>query len=272
MRAQVVIDGAAIYQEPNFDSSVIDYVGYQANVVVSKRAYAGAGGLGLFHRIRHNGKIGYITDTDIRVSKSSDAAEPAAPATPQPKSRSKAWEPEEEKFLGKAPLYLTRFLGGGLAQVNFSEKFSGRKYSDNMLMYGLRMTGPGTLFNGPPLDFNLWFSLDQPAYLSKFSNSSPTGFLLFGDVMAMLPMVDVNNWIVSYGLGLMYTFTKYRVPVRSAATGVTRDVDSLEFRIGASTGIGVGRRFGKYLARFDAKYYIEKTSYLGLLASFQMEY
>lgn len=260
--AQIYVDGAAIYEKPDFDSKVQDYLRYQTKVHVSKKAFRGSSGMGLFHRIRYGNKLGWVPDTDVRIS----LPEAKKESAPEKKSGSKAWEKEEEEALGKAPLYFTRYLGAAFAIVNFTEKFSGKKYSDDMMMYGMRMTGPGTLFDGPPLDFNFWFSLDKPDYYGKFASGKPTGFLLFGDVMAMLPLIDTTNWLATYGLGVMWTYTRYKVPVKGA------NFDSQEFRIGFDADLGVARRFGKYLLRVDAKYYYEKTQYLGYIMSFQGEY
>ncbi|NJM10450.1 MAG: hypothetical protein HC883_06275, partial [Bdellovibrionaceae bacterium] len=205
MVAQIYVDGAAVYEKSDFDSKVQDYLRYQTKVMVSKKAFRGIGGMGLFHRIRYGKKFGYIPDTDVRVF--TEESEKTPETAPETKTGSKAWEKEEEEQLGKAPLYFTRYLGGAVAMVNFTEKFSGKKFSDNMLMYGLRMSGPGTLFDGPPLDFNFWFSLDKPGYYDNFASGKPTGFLMFGDVMIQLPFIDAKNTLVTYGLGLMWVYT-----------------------------------------------------------------
>lgn len=269
VRAQVVTDGAAVYAKPDFDSAVQDYLPYQTQANVSRKPYAGTGGLGLFHRISYRNKVGYITDTDIRVTK----REAEKQITDEKKKApSKAWSKEDEEALGKAPIYLTRFVGGALAMVNFTEKYSGRKLSDNMMMYGLRMTGPGVLFDGPPLELNVWFSLQKPKYFNQFASGSPSGFLLFGDLMAMLPLVNLDKTVVNYGLGVMWTYTKYSIPVRNVKTGDVGSFDSQEFRMGAALDLGIGQRFGRYLLRGDVKYYIEKTTYPGYVLSFQMEY
>lgn len=260
-------DGAAVYPRPDFDSPVQDYLGFKTPVVVSRKPYAGAGGLGLFHRVRYAGKMGFVTDTDIRASK----REAERSHDEKRKSPSKAWAEDEDKKLGKAPLYLSRHFGLAGAIVQFSEKFSGHRLSDNMPMYGFRLTGPGTLFDGPPLDFNFWFSLQQPRYFSKFASGNSSGFLLFGDVMALLPMVDFRDFIINYGIGLMWTYTHYMIPVKNTF-GEVGNFDSQEFRMGVDFGLGLGQRFGRYLLRADAKYYIEKTSYPGFVVSFQMEY
>ncbi len=279
LKATVISDGAAVYEKPDFDSKVIEFVPFQSVIAVSRKAFAGTDGLGLFHKTRVRGKIGYIPDTDIRVGEKErekeqekererERVEPSkakAEKIKEDKPKSMAWDKDEED-VGKAPLYLTRFLGGAISRVNFTEKFSGRKLSDQITMYGMRMTGPGTLFDGPPLDMNVWFSMQKPKYYDVFS-SNLNGFLMFGDVMAMLPIVNLDDWVLSYGLGVMWTFTKYRVQIRGENT------DSLEFRIGLDLGLGLGTRIGKtWMVRGDAKYYYEKTQYLGYILSLQKEY
>ena len=84
--------------------------------------------------------------------------------------------------------------------------------------------------------------------------------------MAMLPFIQLDNWLATYGLGIMWTYTRYKIPVRNST------FDSQEFRIGLDADVGVARRFGKFLLRVDAKYYYEKSAYLGYIMSFQGEY
>lgn len=244
-------------------------------MTISRRSFAGSNGLGLFHRVRVKGKIGYIPDTDVRVGEAEREQEAErAKETPKvkvdpvaaDKPKSMAWEKDEEENVSGAPIYLTRYLGGAVSRVRYTEKFQGHVLTDQMSMFGLRMTGPGTLFDGPPLDFNFWFSLQKPEYYNVFSTGI-NGFLLFGDVMALMPLVNLDDWVVSYGIGLMWNFSKYRVQIRG------ENSDSIDFRIGADVGIGVGRRIGKsLLLRFDAKYYYEKTHYAGYTLSLQREY
>jgi hypothetical protein len=262
LRGVIFNDGAAVYAKPDFDSPVQDYLDANSKILISRRPVQGLGGMGLFHMIRYGQKQGYVPDTDVRVNK---AAAKTNAATKR-KSPSKMWEDEEQEAMGDAPLYFRRYLGGAVAMVNFTEKFSGRRLSDNMTMYGLRMMGPGTLFDGPPLDFNFWFSLDKPSYYGRFSSGEPTGYLLFGDTAFMLPFIDGKEWLATYGIGMMWVYTSYRVPVKG------RTFDSQEFRVGLDLTAGVSRRFGKYLLRGDIKYYYEKTQYLGYMLSFMGEY
>lgn len=228
--------------------------------------------MGLFHKIHYQKKVGFIPDTDIRVTKKGGEATRNAQEA-RKKSASKAFEDDEpKKGPGKDPIYFTRYLGAAVSRVHFTEKYSGHKLSDQMVMYGLRMTGPGTLFDGPPLDFNFWFSLQKPKYFQNFADAAPRGFLVFGDVQAMFPMIDVDNTIINFGMGVMWVYTNYKIPVKNKSSGKVASFDSQELRMGFDVSAGFGHRFGRYLARGDVKYYIEKTSYAGYLLSFQMEY
>lgn len=263
VKGAIYNDGAAVYQKPDFDSAVVDYLDVNTPVHIARKPVQGLGGMGLFHVIRYGKKQGYVADTDVRVSKESVQVD-------QPrknkKSPSKMWEQEEQDALGDSPLYFRRYLGGALSMVGFAEKFSGRRMSDDLLFYGMRMMGPGTLFDGPPLDFNFWFTLDKPGYYRKFASGDSTGFMLFGDVAFMLPLVDSKYWLATYGLGIMWAYSSYRIPVKGDT------FDAQEFKVGFDVTAGVGRKIGKYMLRGDVKYFIERQQYFGYTLSLMGEY
>ncbi len=277
IKAVVVTDGAAVYENPNFDSPVQNYLGYQTTLLASKTAVNGAGGLGLFHKVRFNNQYGYVADTDLKIAKGQSKEAAEKPATKKDRPQSKAWDDDRDEQ-GKAPLYFTRYLGGAAAMVNFTERYSSKKFSDNMLMYGLRYTGPKVLFDGPPLDLNVWFTFQKPGYFSNFTSGSATGFAMFGDLMAMLPLYDHGSWLVTYGFGLMWAYTKYTLPVsivkieNGVRTTTSVAFDSQDFRIGVDLGLGAGRKIGRGMLRADVKYYFERTQYFGYLLSYQREY
>jgi hypothetical protein len=157
-----------------------------------------------------------------------------------------------------------------LGLTQYKEKFENHTLTASMPMYGLRMTGPGTFFDGPPLDFNFLFSLTKPSYYSTFAKSV-SGFMMFGDLDLVLPFIERTNWLWTYSLGLMYVYTNYKVQISDSK------FDSQELRIGFDAGMGGAYRFGParhkiYAIRADAKYYFEKTRYFGFLTSFQTEY
>ena len=268
----VVTDGAAVYQGPDFDSAVVDYLGYQYSVYILKKSVSGRGGMGLFHRVRYKNKSGYLPDTDVRLSAKDIESEKdrqkgikdTKKNDPNPKS--KAWDQDDQAAMGAQTVYFTRYAGGTVGLVGFTEKFSGKKLSANMPMGGLRLTGPGVLFDGPPLDFNIWFSFQKPSYYKKITDDAVSGFMLMGDVMAMFPLIDSKSRLLSYGMGLMWTYTNYKVAIDNS------HFDSQEIRLGFDFDLGFAQKISKALVRADVKYYWEKTQYLGYFLSVQVPY
>ena len=304
-KAVVVTDGGSVYSKPDFDSPVVDYLPYNTKLWVTKKAVPGGGGLGFFHFVRYKSKSGYVVDTDLHITKkkgekdsaatdaavkkkdaekakakeaeaegdkeavaTKEAAQDKDKATEKPKTKpkTKGKKKNEDDSEGKESVYYKRYIGVGLALVNFTEKFSGQQYSDKITMYGLRMSGPGTLFDGPPLDFNVLYSMQSPKYYTYFADAAPKGFLLFSDLMAILPFYEWHNLMINYGVGIMATYTNYKVLVKNTL------FDSQEVRVGVDFDLGVTEKVGKYAIKLDAKYYYEKTRYLGYTGSFQMEY
>jgi hypothetical protein len=89
--------------------------------------------------------------------------------------------------------------------------------------------------------------------------------------MLVLPFIERTDWLWTYGLGVMWTYTNYKVQIGNSK------FDSQEFRLGLDAGFGAAYRFGPahkkmYAIRMDAKYYFEKTRYYGFTTSFQTEY
>ena len=266
-RAITIVDGAALYEEPSFDSTVVDYLGESKQIIVSKKAVKGLGGLGIFYRVKASGKVLYITDTDIKIDRAAttsgvEVAKGKAKPKKKKKKRSRI-DPDTGETLTP---FFTRYLGGTVGMVSISEKFSGHILSTQMPIYGLRMTGPGTLFDGPPIDFNFLFSISPPSYYSKLTDQKPSGFLLFGDIMPMLPFYEWENSYIYYGVGLMWSYARYKVQIGSSV------FDSQEFKVGADFAIGYGYAFGTTIVRADAKYFYERTHYPGFFLTLQTEY
>ena len=272
--AVVVTDGGTLYATPDFDAAVVDYLAFKTPVVSSRKALPGQGGLGLFHRVKYKDKSGFMADTDLKILDKEVGGGSGAAGGEKPESKkagtkrlkSKAFNQDEEESRGKRePLYFSRQAGAAVALVNFTEKFSGRRLKDNIVMYGLRLTGPDMILGGPPIDFNFWFSMQKPGYYKDFSRDV-NGFLLFGDIMALLPLWEGRNSIINYGLGWMWTYTSYKVQVKNTP------FDSKEFRSGLDFMLGFGHRIDSLVIRADVKYYYEKTQYFGYLLSFQSEF
>jgi hypothetical protein len=271
VHGKIAVDGAAVYAAPNFDSEVIDNLNQGVKVPVSVKQFEGQGGMGLFHKIKTpRGRLGYIPDTDVVLPKNTHIETPktAAPrlSKKEQKARERSVHVEKDRDHDRKSIYLTRYIGGTLASIDYTEKFQGNKLHGQTLFGGLRMTGPDILFKGPPFDFNVLISPGAPKYLGDIAHGSGNGFLLMTDLAMNMPLYDTEDGLLYYNLGLLLNLSDYKVSVGN------NDYDSMDLRIGVDVGVGYAYRFSTYVVRADAKYYIEKSLFLGFLVSFQAEY
>ncbi|MCB0384838.1 MAG: hypothetical protein KDD43_05550, partial [Bdellovibrionales bacterium] len=253
----VQTDGAAAYKVPNFDAPVKDYLKAGQKLRISQKVYQGIGGFGAFYKVKISGKsYGYVADVDI-------APEYKAPnnfgkgnqkADKNPDFNRDPNEPPEEQV----PIFFTRYIGGTFGTVNFTEKFSGRKFSSGEWMAGLRMSGPGTIAEGLPMDLGVLFHSGAPSYYeSDIAGGNPSGFFVLADLFLPYPFLETEDSLISWGLGFMATYTKFSLQIKNTI------FDSQELRAGLALQAGYSLRFDKYLVRLEAKYYYERTDYLG---------
>lgn len=263
--ATIGTDGAAMYQRPNFDSQVMGYLTAGKKVLATRKMFHGEGGFGAFYKISANKKVGYVADTDLVLSASPSKSVRAAkkPDSPSP-AREKV---EQESETEREPIYFSRYLGLTIGQLNFTEKVAGSAYSSSELMYGLKFTGPDILFDSaPPMDINLTFHSGAPSLYNDVGAKGASGYFIFTDAVLLLPFNEWDNFLINYGLGVMFAYTSFKVPINGQVA------DSSNQKLGLVLDLGGAYRFSRYAARFDVKYYYESTSYLGYWAGIQMEY
>jgi hypothetical protein len=262
--AVVQTDGAAAYKVPNFDSPVLEYLESGRKVRISQKIFQGIGGFGAFYKVKISEKIfGYIADVDVvSEHKAKSSGRSIAAIQKNPFSRS----PQAED-LDQVPIFFTRYMGGILGSVNYAEKFSGNRLSSSEMIFGFRLSGPGALVDGLPLDFSLLFHSGAPTYYSeRIAEGNPSGFFVISDIFMPYPFLQTSNTLVSWGLGLMGTYTRFNLLVKNTI------FDSQEARIGLAAQLGFTYRFGKFAVRLEAKYYYEKTDYAGYFATLMRKY
>ncbi|USN48733.1 MAG: hypothetical protein H6626_06485 [Pseudobdellovibrionaceae bacterium] len=271
--AIVVVEGAAVYKFPNFDAPILEYFQNNKRVKISNKKYEGIGGLGSFYKIRiRKGLYGYITDIDVVIQPTSTSKRPAekrpiekeeAPADPW----ANAAEAGYDAPVGGEPMFYRRYVGLYGGMLNFSEKVVDRFETESVTVFGLKVTGPGALFDGPPIDFEVGVSPSAPSYYSKLTSSPVKGFFIAGHLALMLPAIEKPQWYGYYGLGVMYVYAKYTIPADSVS------IDSQELRLGLSVlGGAVYQVTDRFFVRAGAKYYYEKAGYVGAELSIQTTY
>lgn len=251
--AIVAVQGAAVYQYPNFDSKILDYLKAGTKVLASLKSRQGIGGFGAFYKVKlPNKKVGWMTDVDIL---------PKYKAKPGIKDPAKEVNPDFEdaksimENAGREPAYFEKYVGAQVGMVQFAEKFEGRTLSSDVLTFGLRGRGPGLLFDGPPLDASLSFSIEAPSYYDEFASGEATGFFVMGDLLFPFPFITDDNFSLTLGVGPMFAYTRFNVPVR------TSEFDSQDLRLGFVGSLGVQYRIKKISLMLDAKYNYETVQY-----------
>ncbi len=246
----VKVDGAAIYKKPDFDSAILDYLDKGLKVVLTRKTYKGKDGLGVFYKIRLGKKrYGYIVDTEVKPSLKLNVFK---------FKENKSFSKNNSKPEGarKAPIYFTKFIGGGINYVNFTEEYASVILSDFSTMFSLKMTGPGVLFDGPPIDLEINLSFQPPAYYSDLIGPT-SGFYSLSSLSFVAPLHESSSSLLFYSLGIMGVYESFSVEL---VPGTPLEVE--ELRLGAVLGMGYAFYVGDFLLKFDAKYYYEQEKYI----------
>ena len=263
--ATVIVDGAAVYKGPSFDSPIIDYLQMGKKITAKKKVVKGAGGFGSFYKVKvGRSKIGYMSDVEVSVSgkkgpELSDTKDEGIFKTEDPKDPPKRLE----------PIYFTRYIGVSLGAFNFTEVVDKKEVlQSSVTAFGLKMSGPGALFDGPPIDFNLSFVASAPAHHEQFTKES-SGFILITDILMVIPLKESGAFMAYVGFGPMLLYSKYTMTLADG----TGPIDSQEINAGLAGSGGIAVRFGRsFLVKLEGKYYYEENQYFGGGAAMQMTY
>lgn len=292
--ARVKIDGAAIYEAPNFDSPVLEYMDADKKILISKKLYAGVGGLGAFYKVKvHRGVYGYITDTDVEIKGRSrdkdnrnrdnetDGEENSGENNENNKRADEGSDPtvlrdfkdskndsEEAKF--ENSIYMTRYLGVVYASYNYSEVLRKTTEVGRVNMIGAKLTGPTGLMGGMPMDVGVVFTTSAPDFYDEIA-SSAKGYMLVGDALFTMPLYENSSFMAFFGLGLVMRYSSWEVSLKNQIGKPA--IDSQEIGFGAAAEVGTAVRLGsQMLVRLDGKYYYENEKYFGFDLAFLFKY
>jgi len=256
--ATVILDGALVYKDADFDAPVITTLKRGGVYRISKNTK------GPFYKIRvQPGVIGWIADVDVKPG-----IVKLAPPPPPPKEL----RPLEGEGIPKTkPFYATRYRGPVLMMLDYSEKTLGKERSAQTLFYGLKFNGFNTVFSGEIYtDANLIFSNGAPDYYSKLTGRGSEGFIFIADFL-LQTVLPQNKWLLFfYGFGPMFKYSHFKLEVPDGGSTTMYTADDMN--LGVVFDLGWGFRIGKASLRADAKYYWEKTKYLGYGLNFGWEF
>lgn len=274
LAATIVTDGALVFSAPNVDASILAQLPEGRKVRVSKSVVPG--GDESFRRIRVGNKIGYITIYDVNIEADEPVQDEPNPRKQQGRknpraAKEKAAKDRKKRLNAMKPrrkelMYLTKFVGLLFGSSEFKEGINGVDSSTTFEIYGMKLTGPGVLIDGPVIDFNLILHYGAPSYYNSLAAAKPTGFVLFTDALAILPFTQKTDSMIYGGIGPLLVYSQFNV------LNAGRNQDLSQLNLGASFMLGGGLRFDKVATKLEAKYFIEKQSYKQILGSVQMEF
>ncbi|RYZ68870.1 MAG: SH3 domain-containing protein, partial [Proteobacteria bacterium] len=202
--AVIRTDGAMVYAKPDFDAEVLTTLNQGQKVRVSQGT---TGAVVKFHKVRVGPVLGYVAEIDVQVEggiKKRDhkrgagkgnkkSAKSDSKTNPKSKGnardRARAEMAEANKKREKLPFAFTRYVGLFVGVAGYEEEVGGSKEKDSLLIYGLKLTGPGILFEGPILDLNLMLHYGAPKAYTDISSVKPSGYLIMADSLLLLPML-----------------------------------------------------------------------------------
>lgn len=256
----VGVSGAAIYKKPNFDSPILGYFKENEKIIISKKIYTGPGGFGTFYlvRLKNQKGFGYVVDTEIipKFKRGRDNSE--NPVYEQIETYRE--NPDQE------PIYETRYWGVSMGILDYSEEIQGKKYNSPTNFYGFKFSGPGTLFDGPPLDVEVLFTLEPPSYFSDLTNTA-SGNVFQGHFNLTLPIFQNRDNYAFYSFGPSWSYSRLSLKI-----GSQPEIDYQEVKIGANFSLGYAHRWGKYSLRIEGRQYWEAEKYASIVLSLQRQY
>ncbi|MEC9281161.1 MAG: SH3 domain-containing protein [Bdellovibrionota bacterium] len=254
-RAEVIIDGAMVYKKGDFGAPVLGYLRKGKLVKISNKNY------GPFYKVKlRQGVIGYISDIDIRIVSGPGGRKVRAAKRSGARPNSRVKRPQKD-VRGKS------YWGLSLAMVNFTDRFkltSGSDsteatYSSQSLFLMLNRTAPFSLLDGVVnLDINFGVSTSTPSIYTDISSQS-SGYVILTDASLMMPLhlLRGKNFFTYFGAGLMASHSIIDLYVSGTNLPIGKT------RVGASISGGGAYTLGKFLLKFEPKYYFEEERYLG---------
>ncbi len=239
----IINQDVLVYRDADFDAPVIAKlkVGSIYNISTSKS--------GPFYKIRIKpGVLGWIADTDIK---------PGRFKLKSPPPKKNKVERKRQK-----PFFATRYRGGSIHFINYTEDTLGEERSAFTNFYGFNVSGYNTIFDGEiHAEGNLLFATSPPSYYEDFTGRSASGFVVIANFLMQTVLPQTRDTIFFYGFGPLFKYSHFVLEVPTSGGASTYSADDMT--IGAVFNLGWGVRLKRWTLRLDADYFWERSKYYG---------
>ncbi|PIS11009.1 MAG: hypothetical protein COT73_06235 [Bdellovibrio sp. CG10_big_fil_rev_8_21_14_0_10_47_8] len=278
-RAQVIQEGAAVYQSADFDAPLVGTLRAGGTYDVSKGLANGA-----FYKIRVKpGVLGYIADTDVKpLFKTDRAQKEAEKKNAQAKKerdkvkqdREKKREEEKaarEKARNNRPFEFSRYGGLSYSMIQFQEETMNSQPKENLGFFGAKFSGSDLLISGLiPTEINLQMYSDAPSYYDKGTGRGASGWVFMGNGLFETYFPQGKGQLIYFGFGPMFRYSHFEVELNESGKVTPYTLEDIA--LGAAFNLGAAFRFGKFALRGEFQYYWEKLQYSGWGLALQYQF
>jgi hypothetical protein len=242
IKVQVVSDTAAVYKKPNFDSEILGELDGGKVITVSKQKIGG-----VFHLIQlPKGKRAYIAETDLSTFYRDQA--------------------KRNSIKREVPFIASRFRGLSYSLLQFTEDTMATKASQSLGFLGLKLSGPGVMWDGVPTEVDFMYYGQAPKYYAKATGRNASGFIFISDFLFTTPMSQGKNYLNYFGFGPMFKFSHFDVTLNNTAYALE------DMQLGAVFNFGLAFRISSFSYRTEIKYHWERVHYWGWVNGFSFEF
>lgn len=262
----VITDSAMVFEKPDMDSDTLAYLNVGQAVRVSKKIY------GLdprFYKISlPDGKFGYVATIDVGPVKSEkEASRSSSAPKPADLKREERMARARLKSEMAKPMMFNTWFGAALGRMTFKEKIPGVKAEEDLLVYGLKVTGPDVLLQGPIMDVNVMLHYGAPSYYESLSRVKPSGFIFSTDALLIVPFGMGQDTGLYFGLGPWARYSSFKYVNQTGALQAPS-----KFGIGAAFALGGAYRIGAFSLRLEGKRIWESSTQTVLQLGLQTLY
>ena len=268
-KGTVIVPEGTIFQTPSFDGQVIGTVGEGQIFDIS------LGKLGAFYKIRiRPGLLGWISEAEIKPNAGTQMQGPDTPPDEGTSPAGRSAKGDKAPVEKKKVISGRRFRGLALENINYSEKTMGKIRRDVLLFYGLKFSGPNTVFSGfVETDAEILFHSGAPGYYQAATGNPASGFIMMGNFLFETTVPQGRDSMLFYGFGPNFRLSHIETSLKNDPdAGSYRAYAMDDMTIGAVFNLGATYAIGSYALRLEGRYYWETQQYFSFGLAIQKEF
>lgn len=261
-KAHVLNTDTDVYQNPDFDATVIGQVDPDETFLVSKKPY------GPFFKVKFkDGTIGYIPDTDLNIEGIGTVKEQPfkGDELDQKKSKRSKKQDDEEPADEDTENPNINYKGVTFSIINFHENTMGGDQVADLAAYGFRYQPmQGNYQSGLAYDFMV--ATKAPDYYAEKTGAKTSGAVFWGSAGISNVSALNSNTSFRYGAGPFLRYSYFTIKDATLRPQSTYNLQDLTAGLDFQVGVLLHSRF--VTIDLGLRYFWDKESYGGFGVGF----